>query len=229
MARPFSVFALVVALALSGCWEGTSRSVSGTVLSVQGEAGFAPEGSTAFQPTRAGDYLRAGSIVHTAKGAQLYLMLIPGALAQVSADSELKIEELALQKDGNETGDAVRERVARIELRRGGIVVLFEGAARFTIAAREVTINVLPSCLLRLDIDEKRTRATCVRGRFYATPSNGQVVAVDSGYFREWPAEGGAAVSAAEDERGRRDIMATLEAARKLQELAAAQRDRLPF
>jgi len=36
-----------------------------------------------------------------------------------------------LRKDGNETGDAMRERIARIELRRGGMIVLFEGFAQF--------------------------------------------------------------------------------------------------
>jgi hypothetical protein len=82
--------------------------------------------------------------------------------------------------------------------------------------------------LLRLDVDERRTRATCVRGKFYAMPPNGQVVAVDSGHFREWPSQAGA-VSTAEDAQGQTDTTATLEAARELQELAAAQRDRLPF
>ena len=95
----------------------------------------------------------------------------------------------------------MRERIARIELRRGGMIVLFEGVARFTIGTPEATITVLPSCLLRLDVDESRTRAICVRGKFYATPKNGKPVAIEAGYFREWPSERGA-VFAAEDRRG---------------------------
>jgi hypothetical protein len=122
----------------------------------------------------------------------------------------------------------MRERIARIELRRGGMVVLFEGVARFTIETPEATIRVLPSCLLRLDVDESEVRATCVRGKFYATPKNGPIVGIDAGYFREWPSERGA-VSAAEDRRSQMDTTATLETARELQEIAAAQRDRLPF
>ena len=164
----------------------------------------------------------------TSSDARASLILIPGALAQISGDSELKIDELKLTKDGNETGDAMRERIARIELRRGGMIVLFEGVARFTIGTPEATITVLPSCLLRLDVDESRTRAICVRGKFYATPKNGKPVAIEAGYFREWPSERGA-VFAAEDRRGQTDTTTTLEAARDLQELAAAQRDRLPF
>jgi FecR protein len=221
-------FVLLLAGLLTGCWEGISRQVFPTVLSADGAVAYLSKGSTSFRPVDSQPKLGAGAILKTSSGARINLVLIPGALAQISGDSELKIDELKLRKDGNETGDAIRERIARIELRRGSMVVLFEGVARFTIETREATIRVLPSCLLRLDVDERGTRVTCVRGKFYATPQNGQIVAVDAGYFREWPSERGA-VSTAEDPRSQTDVTATLEVARELQELAGAQRDRLPF
>jgi len=62
-------------------------------------------------------------------------------------------------------------------------------------------------------------RAHVPTGISYATPKNGQIVAVNSGHFREWPSERGA-VSTAEDRRGQMDTTATLEAARELEELA---------
>src|SRR4051812_46284158 len=127
MPRGFVVFAVAFALAQAGCWEGITRSISSTVLSTRGEVVCLSKGSTNFQPLKPEVKLSAGSILKTSSGAQANLILIPGALAQVSGDSELKIDELKLIKDGNETGDAMRERIARIELRRGGIVVLFEG------------------------------------------------------------------------------------------------------
>ena len=228
MHRASLAFFLTCALAQAGCWEGTTRSISATVLSIQGEVVCISKGSTNFRPVTPEVKLSAGSTLKTSKGARANLVLIPGALAQLAGDSEVKIDELTLRKDGNETGDSIRERIARIELRRGGMVVLFEGFARFTIQTPEATISVLPSCLLRLDVDEGEVRATCVRGKFYATPKSGQAAAVDAGYFHQWPSERGP-VSAAEDGRGQTDTTATLEAARELQELAAAQRDRLPF
>src|SRR5260370_119507 len=224
----FSFLLLASALAQAGCWEGTTRSVSATVLSTRGEVVCLSKGSTNFRPVTPEVKLSADSILKTSSGARANLVLIPGALAQVSGDSELKIDQLKLRKDGDETGDAIRERIARIEVHRGGIVVLFEGFARFTIETPHPTISVLPSCLLRLDVDKRGTRATCVRGKFYATPKNGPIVAIDAGYFHEWPSERDA-MSAAEDGRGQTDTMSTLEAARELQELAAAQRERLPF
>lgn len=228
MRRGFVVVAVACSLAQAGCWEGTTRSISATILSSEGEVVCVSKGSTDFRPVTSEVKLSAGSILKTSKGARANLVLIPGALAQVSSDSELKIHELKLRKDGNETGDSIRERTARIELRRGSLVVLFEGFARFIIETPETTISVLPSCLLRLDVDEGHVRAMCVRGKFYATPKNGHAGAVDAGYFHEWPSERGP-VSAAEDQRGQTDTTATLKAARELQELVAGQRDRLPF
>src|SRR5947207_7198586 len=133
MPRGFVVFAVASALAQVGCWEGITRSVSATVLSTRGEVVCRSKESTNFRPVRPEVKLNAGSILKTSSGSRANLVLIPGALAQVSGDSELKIDELKLRKDGNETGDAMRERIAHIELRRGGIAVLFEGVSRFTI------------------------------------------------------------------------------------------------
>ena len=137
-------FVLLLGGLLTGCWEGISRQVLATVLSLHGEVVYLSKGSTNFRPANSQAKLSAGAVLKTSSGARANLVLIPGALAQVSGDSELKINELKLRKDGNETGDAMRERIARVELRRGGMVVLFEGVARFTIETREATIRVLP-------------------------------------------------------------------------------------
>ena len=65
------------------------------------------------------------------------------------------------------------------------MVVLFEGFARFMIETREATIRVLPSCLLRLDVDDHGTRATCLRGKLYATPKTGQIEAQSQGIYEK--------------------------------------------
>src|SRR5205823_5815217 len=169
-----------------------------------------------------------GSIIRTSSDAQFDLSLVPGALAGVSGDSELKIKQLRLTKDGNETAEAMRERVAQVELTQGGMIVLFEGFGRFTIKTRNATINVLPSCLFRLDVDQSRTRLTCIRGKLYVTTQNGEPVAVSGGFFHEWPSRNGA-MSVTEDRQGQKDTTAALQAARELQELDAGRRDRLPI
>ena len=228
MPRIFVVLALGSALSLGGCWEGITRSISASVLSARGEVVVLENGSTNFRPLDSRANLSAGTTLRTSADAQLNLVLIPGALAQISAGSELKIEELRLTKDGNETGDAIRDRRARMELRRGAMVVLFEGFARFNIETDQATINVLPSCLFRIDVDETRTRLTVVRGKLYATAKNGEGAAVDAGATREWPSGPGKS-SPVEESQSSTNTTGILQAARELQDLAAVRRDRLPF
>jgi len=110
-------FVLLFGGLLTGCWEGISRQVLATVLSLHGEVVYLSKGSSNFRPANSQAKLSAGAVLKTSSGARANLVLIPGALAQVSGDSELKINELKLRKDGNETGDAMRERIARITLR----------------------------------------------------------------------------------------------------------------
>lgn len=213
---------------LTGCREGISREVLATVLSTRGEVVNSSKGSTNFRPVSAEAKLSVGSILRASSGARIDLVLIPGALAQISGDSELNIEGLRLTKDGNETGDAMRERIAHVELRHGALVVFFEGSARFTIKTADATVTVLPSCLFKLDVDGSRTRLTCVRGKLEVNPKSSQMVAVEAGYFREWPSAQGNA-PATENRQAELDTTQTLQVARELQELETARRDHLPF
>jgi len=218
---------LCIAL-LAGCWEGVSRDVLSTLLSVDGEVVSSSKGSAEFYPANSQTKLSAGSILRTSKGARANLILIPGALVRLLERAELKIDELRLTKDGNETGDAVRERIARVELHRGGMVGRFKGIARFAIETPNAAINVLPDCLFCLDVNENRTRLTCIRGKVFANSKSGQSVSVDAGFVCEWPSKN-PPLPAAEDKQAQTDTTAGLQVARELQDLAAAQRDRLPF
>src|SRR5438270_13580976 len=228
MPRAFFVFIIISGFALGGCWEGVTRETLATLLSVHGEVVDLSNTSGDRHTIDSAARLGAGSVLATSSDAQADLILIPGALARVLGESEFKIEQLELTKDGNETGDAMRERVARVELRRGGMIVLFEGFARFTIDTPKATITVLPSCLLRVDVDPNRLRLTCVRGKVSVTPQHGEMITVDGGFFREWPSKGNS-VSLIEDAQGQKDTAAALQVARELQELDAAHRDRLPL
>ena len=228
MPRALFVFAITSTLALGGCWEGVTREILATLLSVHGEVVDLSNTSGDRHTIDSASRLGAGSILATSSDARADLMLIPGALIRLLGESEFKIEQLELTKDGNETGDAMRERVARVELERGGIIVLFEGFAKFTIDTPKVTINVLPSCLLRVDVDPNRTRVTCVRGKVSVAAKNGEMTTVDGGSFREWPSKG-VTISLAEDSQAQKDTAAALQVARELQELEAAHRDQLPI
>jgi len=233
MRRVVLIFSFAVAcVSLSGCWQGMTREVLATVLSVRGEAAWAMEGRNDVRPITSQTKFGTGSIVRTFQDAQIDVTLVPGALARISSNSELKIEKLRLSKDGNETEDGMRSRVVLVQLNRGRISALFqrrdENDMRFTIGTRQATISADDNCLFQVQEEETKTRVTCVRGKIYVSQANRETV-MEGGYFQEWPLERLTAIAAADDARGQIDVSDTLEAERKLQELQSKQRLRLPF
>src|SRR5256885_12070322 len=228
MHRASLVLFLLCTLTLSACWSGITKEIAATVLSVRGQVNCFPKESTNAQVVDSKSKIGSGSTIRTSSDAQCDLSLVPGALARLSGDSELKIEELTITKDGDETGDAMRERVARIELTRGGMIVLFEGFGRFTIKTRNATLNVLPSCVFRLDVDQSRTRVTCIRGKLYLVPQEQEPVAISGGQFRALPSTNGS-MSVARDGQAAAEPATTLQGARQLPQLDTAQRNRLPY
>lgn len=226
MARRF-FFGLTFVFALAGCSEGTTRAICASVLATRGEVLQFEQASANARQIDSQTKLCTNSGIRTSSKGEVDLILVPGALTRLLGDSELKIEQLELTKDGNETGDAIRARVAEIRLQRGQLLVEFEGFAKFSIETSQVTVAVLPSCLFRLEVDRSRTRLTCVRGVLYATPQGGQRVTVKGGSFYEWPSEHGE-MRVTRDEKAEQDITDTLQASQELQKLAASRQDRLP-
>jgi hypothetical protein len=156
--------------------------------------------------------------------------LVPGVLTRLSPDSELKIDNLEVDKDGNETAYPIRKLVATIELRHGQLVVLFEGSANVKVKTATVDVDVLPSCLVSIDVDQTKTRINCARGDVRVKPQNGPEIMLEAGYFREWPSQNDAtSTPTSEDQRAEKEAIAARDAATELEELSARQRDRLPL
>jgi FecR protein len=222
-------FAFLVALfaeLLTGCWQGVSRHVQATVLSARGPVSWAANETSPFQPLDLRAKLDANSSVKTADRAQVDLALLPGALVQLLSNTQLRIEELKLAKNGDETEDGVQERVARVQLQRGAIRVVFEGSGRFVIAAAHITITVPPSSLFQLDTDEHKNRLTCARGKVFVSSEGGETTTVAAGSVQDWPS--GQQSASIQDRRDQR-MTELVKTERELHELEAAQRYRLPF
>ena len=218
---------LCIAL-LSGCWQGISRQVVATVLSMRGELLCRQPGQADFQPFGSGTKPGVGSVLRTSGDGWVNLALIPGTLVQVAPNSELEIEKLRLTKDGNDTRDEMRDRVVEIRLNRGIIDVLFQlrdkSTAQMSIATNHVTVMAKPSCLFRIQADELTTRVTSVHGKVYST----QAGPISPGYFQEWPSSGGM-VAAADYPRGQTDMTAILLAERELRALQSGKLLQLPY
>lgn len=227
-----SFFLLCCGLA-SGCWEDVTTQVAATVLSVKGTVVFGMAEQNNFQPVTRESRIHDGDMVRTSDGALLSLGLIPAALAQMSSNSEIKIEELRISKDGNETGDGMRGRSARIRLSGGKITVLFsqrgKSASQFAISAPQAAITADSDCLFRIQSDGTTTRLTCVRGKVRASRRAQPPVEIGAGYSQQWPSVRPEPIAAADDAAAQIDIVDSLEIGNQLRELQSGWQDRRSF
>ena len=130
------MLALCFCLLGNGCSKGITRATAATVFFVRGNVVFGNAERNDFQPVTSKSKIHLGDTVRTSEGASINLALIPGAFVQLSGNSEIKIEDLRLTKDGNETAGGMLDRRAQIRLNRGRIVSLFSRSDRSAIPLR---------------------------------------------------------------------------------------------
>src|SRR5438477_11276201 len=99
--------ATIFTFVLSGCWEGMSRQVVATILSLRGQIVYSSKEGGSFEPISSETKLGAGSILRTFTDVVVNIALIPGELKQVYGNSELMYEDLELTQYFNDTGDAI--------------------------------------------------------------------------------------------------------------------------
>ena len=234
MRFPALIFLLALCCGLAnGCWKGVGRATTAAVLSVQGRVIFWNAEQNNFQPVTLNSRIHDGDTVRTSDGALMDLALIPAALTHVSANSEIKIEELRITKDGNQTDGGMRDRSARIRLSQGTITVLFskadKSASHLSIDARQVGISVDSDCLFRVQTDDTTTRVMCGRGKIYVSVGAQSPVTIAAGYFQQWPSAGPGPLPVADDATAQIDITESLGIGDQLRKLQSDWQNRRPF
>jgi hypothetical protein len=234
MRLPLLVLSIALCLLLaSSCSEGISRATAAAVFSVRGRVIFGNAEGNDFQLITLKSRIHSGDTVRSSDGASIDLALIPAALAQLPGGSEIKIDELSITKDGNQTAGGMRDRTARIRLSRGKAIVLFtptdRSASQFAITTGQLTIKPDSDCLFCVWTDGKTTRLTCAKGNINAFADAQGPVTIAAGYFQEWPTMRKAPVPATEDAAAQIDITESLEAEQRLQNEASAWQNRRPF
>jgi len=225
-------FALCLLLS-SSCSKAVSRATAAMIFSIKGRVVFGNGERNVLQPVTLRSRIQSGDTVRSSAGASIDLALIPAALAQLIGDSEIKIDELRIAKDGNETAGSMRDRTARIRLNRGKVIVLFapgdKSTSQFAVTTGQLTIKPDSDCLFCVWTDGKTTRVTCAKGNVN-TPSDAQApVTIAAGYFQEWPTTRRTPVPATEDASAQIDITESLEAEQRLQDGAFDWLNRRPF
>jgi FecR protein len=234
MRLPLLVLSTALSLLLaSSCSKGISRATAAAVFSVRGRVIFGNAERNDFQPITLKSRINSGDTVRSSDGASIDLALIPAALAQLPGGSQIKIDELSITKDGNQTAGVMRNRTARIRLSRGKAIVLFtptdRSASQFAITTGQLTIKPDLDCLFCVWTDGKTTRLTCAKGKVNASADAQAPVTIAAGYFQEWPTTRKAPVPATEDASAQIDITESLEAEQRLQNEASAWQKRGPF
>ena len=228
-----SVLALCFCLLANGCSKGITRATAATVFFVRGKVVFGNAERNDLQPVTSKSKIHAGDIVRTLDGASINLALIPGAFVQLSGNSEIKIEDLRLTKDGNETTGGMLDRRAWIRLNRGRIVSLFsqsdKNASEFRVTTGQVTLRPDSDCLFSVWTDGTTTRATCGRGEVSASADAQPPVKIAAGYFSQWPTASKEPIAATADARAQMDIKTALDVEPELLDQAAGWRNRRVF
>lgn len=227
--------ALAVCFCLIGnaCSKGITRSTLATVLFVKGDVVFGDAERNDFQPITSKSKIQAGDTVRTADGASINLALIPGAFVQLSRNTEIKIEDLRLTKDGNNTSERLLDRRAWIRLNRGRIVSLFsqgdQTASEFGVTTSQITLRPESDCLLSVWTDGTTSRATCLRGELSASADAEPPLKIAAGYFSQWPTASKEPIAASVDASAQTDIKTALDVEPQLLDQAAKWRNRRVF
>jgi hypothetical protein len=223
---PFSsVLALCVCLLGHGCSKEITLSTVTVVFFVKGNVVFGNAERNDFQPVTPKSKIHAGDVVRTSEGASINLGLIPGAFIQLSGNSEIRIEDLRLTKDGNETGEHMIDRRAWIRLNRGRIVTLFKQsdktASDFGVTTSQITLKPDSDSLFSVWTDGTTSRVTSVQGEVSPSADAQPPLKIAAGYFSQWPTASKEPIAASADANAQLDIKAALDVEPELLDQAA--------
>ena len=228
-----SVLALCFCLLGNGCSKGITRATAATVFFVRGNVVFGNAERNDFQPVTSKSKIHAGDTLRTSDGASINFALISGAFVQLSGNSEIKIQDLRLTKDGNETAGGVLDRRAQIRLNRGRIVSLFShsdtSASEFNVTTGQVTLSPDSDCLFAVWTNGTTSRVTCGRGEVRTSVDAQAPVEIAAGYFSQWPTASKESNAAAADASAQMDIKTALDVEPELLDQAAGWQNRRVF
>jgi hypothetical protein len=173
-----------------------------------------------------------GDILEMTGSSRAAISLLPNLLIQLDRNARLEILGLALTKDGNETGAAMRGRHAEVKLLTGRMFashVWGEAIAKFTLITAQGELVTTSNALFCVESDEHKTRVTCVSGSVEFRGRGAETsTPIPPGFVGEWSASGASMVAAESEARGQEDLQEGLEVEEKLRALSSQRRLVLP-
>ena len=156
---------------MAACQRDHGYAVLASVFKVEGHATFHHSGpkSQTDEVLSSRSRLAASDIIELRDESTAALSLIPGIFIEVQPHTILKIEELRVSKDGNETADGMQSRSAIIRLQQGAIRARLPnhgaGRVRLRVKTGAGAVAAGRNSLFSLRVDGDSMRIVCVRGK----------------------------------------------------------------
>lgn len=228
-------FCIAVALVIlfPGCWEGTTRAVSATVLATKGTNRIKSGPSGEVLSAQPGLKLPAGAVLQSAEGSQVDLALLPSCQVRLLGEGELIIGSLMVTKDGNETEDETIARRVAVSLNKGAAFMKHRRplGSFGTLVVRTPCgmISSSSDCLIYVEVTPERIRLVCVRGYVEVSPASGRdALTVIAGSIAEVTSQTSSLTEVAADADAQGKVTDTLSAEEELLALTRARRNILP-
>ena len=225
---------LLLGLLLSACSRNDGETVLGSVFQVEGTAVASQRTEADRSRTlSAGIQFAAGDEIRVLTESSAALCLTPGIYLQCFGPARLQIEKLRVSKDGDETGDAMKSRLATIRLGEGRIHAFLPraGAARSELKINMEaagTIVASPDSLFSVVLTRESIRVLCIRGELSWSRPPASSTSILAGYYCERKLSDHAVADvlpASEDAAAQREVTAALDSAQYLDELETAARN----
>ena len=185
--------AIGLLLILNGCGRDGGREVQGNVLSLRGTVTFVDgkESTRHQQPLTVGSKLSVGDRLETSPNSVASLLLIPGMFVQIGAGTEIVIEELRVQKQGDAMVDAIKSRRATLHMNHGVIYASLpsvgSGACELNLQTDLGTLVAQRGALVSMRLTSETVRVICVDGEVRWSSAGGERVdEISQGYFRDY-------------------------------------------
>jgi hypothetical protein len=194
-AFPGALLSLLVctAVGLTSCGPFFHREVAGLVLSLEGTSQATASGQT--RPLTSGYFIHPGETIATTHNGRLDLMLLPGVLLELEADTQLEIVQLHLVRDGDETIQPMKTREGRIALHRGSLIASVGPAqteSSLEIATAPALVTAGPDRTFKIEAGNTGVRVLCIRGEITTRSTAGRSnLNVPAGYFACLPSDFG--------------------------------------
>jgi hypothetical protein len=189
---------------------------------VEGTAVISPGVRGQSSPLLRGTHPGRGAVIQTSASSRAAVEILPNILVQLDHDTGIEIVRIAITKDGNETGQAIRGRYATVRLVAGRVFVSHtwgEASSGFTVMTPHGELVTTSNSLYCLEADEHKTRLTCASGTVRFQPRDGSAaIAIRGGFLGEWPSPA-RTLAAETDARGQEDLQETVRVEQTLRRL----------